>query len=240
MSGTARLQGLLAPAGSLQPTTLAEEAAEALRRAILLERLSPGAPISEREVAEALAISRTPLRQALAILEQEGLIEYSASRRPRVADPTLAELGHALTVLGALEALAGELACEAASERDIREVTRLCQAMAEGSDSLDPLEFFEIDMEFHRTIVLASANPALIATHRQYNARLWRARFISSRRRPDRAGTLRQHDEIATTFTARDATGCAQALRTHLATTHTNIAKALAERSATQPEVPRP
>ena len=216
--------------GLKQRPTLADEAAAALRRLILLEKLPAGAPIAEREVAEALSISRTPLRQALHTLEMEGLVEYSASRRPRVANPSLEELGQNLNVLGALEGLAGELACAHATDDEIALIRSLNRRMTEGSDTMEPLAFFETDMEFHRTIVLASRNQPLIETHEHYNARLWRARFISSQRRPDREGTLRQHDQIAEALTDRKASRCAKALRKHLDTAITNIEKALAER----------
>ena len=104
--------------------------------------------------------------------------------------------------------------------------------MIDGSDAMAPLSFFETDMEFHRTIVLASRNAPLIETHGHYNARLWRARFISSRRRPDRGRTLRQHDEIAGALAERKKSRCAKALRKHLETAISNIAKAMAERTA--------
>jgi DNA-binding GntR family transcriptional regulator len=68
-------------------------------------------------------------------------------------------------------------------------------------------------------------------THRQYNARLWRARFISSHRRPDRAGTLSQHSEIAGAITRRDPGASAAALRGHLRSTIVNIGKSRSERN---------
>ncbi|MGA0251463.1 MAG: GntR family transcriptional regulator, partial [bacterium] len=83
--------------------SLAEEAAEALRELILLEKLKPGIPIPERDLASVLGISRTPLREALKILEHEGLIEYSSTRRPFVANPSLLELADLIKVIGALE-----------------------------------------------------------------------------------------------------------------------------------------
>lgn len=233
MSGTVDIQSLLgddAP-GLKQRSTLADEAASALRRLILLERLPAGAPIVERDVAEALSISRTPLRQALRTLEMEGLVEYSASRRPRVSNPSLEELGQNLNVLGALEGLAGELACANATDEEIVLIETLNRKMIDGSDTMEPLAFFETDMEFHRTIVLASRNPPLIETHSHYNARLWRARFISSQRRPDREGTLRQHEEIASALGERKVARSARALRKHLETAIVNIGKALAERT---------
>ena len=56
--------------------SLAEEAASTLRELILLEKLAPGTGFSERDLAEALGISRTPLKEAVRVLENEGLIEY--------------------------------------------------------------------------------------------------------------------------------------------------------------------
>ena len=97
--------------------------------------------------------------------------------------------------------------------------------MSEKSERIEPLEFFKIDMEFHRQLVAASRNPALIETHRQYNARLWRARFVSSRRATRRPMTLNQHDQIATSLKERDTQKIAIELRTHLDTTIKNIAE---------------
>jgi DNA-binding GntR family transcriptional regulator len=211
--------------------TLAEIAADKLREFILLERLPPGAPIAERDIAAALGISRTPLRAALAILEQDGLIDYSVTRRPRVADPSVEEIAQTLVVMGALEALAGELACANATQADIARVVDLQRQMEEGSRSLPPLDFFRLDMEMHETIVRACGNRPLIETHRQYNARLWRARFVSSRRSAGREQTLAEHTAIAAALAARDAEATAAALRRHLASAVTNVRVAFEERA---------
>ena len=210
--------------------SLAEEAAAALRRLILLEQLPPGAAIPERDLADGLGISRTPMREALRQLEIEGLVEFTTTRRARVANPSLDELAHYLVVLGALEALAGEGACTNATNDEIAQIDELNTRMRETSSTAEPLDFFNVDMAFHRAIVRASRNPPLIETHRQYNARLWRARFISSRRRLNRDGTLQQHDNIASAIAERDRQACAQALRGHLDTAIANIRKALGER----------
>ena len=72
--------------------SLAMEAADALREFILLGKLAPGMPVRERDLAEALGISRTPLKEALRILETEGLIDYGPTRRPVVADPSVNQI----------------------------------------------------------------------------------------------------------------------------------------------------
>lgn len=211
--------------------SLAEEAADALRELILLEKIGPGTAVPERDLADALGISRTPMREALRLLEVEGLVEFTATRRARIADPSIEELEQYLTVLGALEGLCGELACVHATAGEIARINELNERMQSGSDVMEPLDFFRTDMAFHRTIVEASRNVPLLETHRQYNARLWRARFISSRRRPDRAGTLAQHDEISRAITNRERAASCEALRGHLKSTVVNIRKSLAERA---------
>lgn len=206
--------------------TLAAEIADRLRDLILLERLAPGAPIRERDLAEALGISRTPLREALRILEMDELVTYSATRRPMVADPDVTTLAQNLRVLGALEALAGEEACAQATDAELAALAAAAREMAERSDSDEPLAFFRRDMAFHRGIVEAARNPPLLRAHAQFNARLWRARFISSRRRLKRARTLEEHLDIAAALSARDAAASAAALRTHLGTAADNVAAA--------------
>ncbi len=216
--------------------TLAEEAADNLREFILLGKLTPGTAIPERDLAEALGVSRTPLREALRLLEIEGLVEYSATRRPRVADPSLHELTQYISVLGALEALAGETACREATMAEIADIVRLAARMAEGSDTLKPLDFFRLDMQFHAAIVEASRNEPLIETHRQYNARLWRARFLSSQQVDRRDNTLSQHAEITDALQKRDAKATRRALRDHLKSTIENIARIRSQDNEEAPE----
>ena len=201
--------------------SLSEEAADALRELILLEKLAPGTPVPERDLAEGLGISRTPLKDALRILEVEGLIEYSATRRPRVADPSVEELRDYITVLGGLEALAGEIACKVATDEEIAAICDQEQAMYRPGRS--DMEFFHKDMDFHSAIVAAARNAPLQETHRQYNARLWRARFMSSRHPDRRDNTFAEHARIAKALSQRDAEKVSKALRRHFDSTIENI-----------------
>ena len=202
---------------------LSELAADRLREFILLGKLAPGVPIAERDLAEALGISRTPLKEALRILRNEGLIVYGPTSRQHVADPTLDELAQSLAVLGSLEALAGELSCQKATAAEINKAAELERRMREAGKDTDPLEFFRWDMDFHKTIVKAARNVPLVETHGTYNARLWRARFISSKSRKARHATLAQHENILAALKARDGLACSRHLRRHLEATLANI-----------------
>ena len=210
----------------LERKGLAERVADKLRDLVLLEKLQPGTIIPERETAVALGVSRTPLRESLRILASEGLIEIAPNRPPRVANPSLTEIKELLQVQGTLESLAGELACTHATESGINHIANIDSMMQKTSQQSKPddlLAFFQLDMKFHDAIVAASGNTALLETHRMYNARLWRARFISSRMQINRAGTLSQHSDIVEALRTRDTTACAAALKLHLDTGYTNI-----------------
>lgn len=209
--------------------SLAMEAADNLREFIMLSKLAPGMPVRERDLAEAFGISRTPLKEALRILEAEGLIVYGPTRRPRVADPSLDEINDWLRVQGALEALAGELACKNATDAQLAEIERINTSIKEARDTEGQLQAFRMDMRFHEAIVAASGNEALAETHRTYNARLWRVRFLSSQRLVSRDATRSEHIDIVAALRARNAAKAGEALRNHLTTAETNIAAAVAE-----------
>lgn len=209
--------------------TLSDEAADTLRELILLEKLPPGTALPESELSEALGISRTPMREAIRLLEIEGLVEYTSSRRARVADPSLEELTQCLMVQGALEALAGEQACRVASDEALEEIAAINAKMIADSDAPGSLAAFRLDMDFHRAIVKAAGNRPLSETHRQYNARLWRARFISSQRISARDRRNQMHQNIVDALLARDPDTVAAALRLHLQNAAVNIGVAMRE-----------
>ena len=212
--------------GEIKPSqrrSLSEETADKLRELILLEKLPPGMRIPERDLAEVLGISRTPMREALRILESEGLVDHTPTRRSRVANPSADALAQSMTVLATLEALAGELACQHGRESQITAIAALNSRMIEKSETMSSIDFFKTDMEFHASIVAASGNAALVDTHAKYNARLWRARFLSSRRKLGRATTLQQHQDITTALETRDVSAAAKAMRTHIETAIENL-----------------
>jgi len=217
---------------TLKKASLADEAAEKLRELILLEKLPPGCPINERELSELLGISRTPVREAIRQLEATGLVVYSETRRPQVADPPMEQLANWLVIQGSLEALAGELACVHATDRELSKIAQLQEQMVELADAQDRLKLFSIDMRFHSSIVAASHNPELVEVHNVFNAKLWRARFVSSQRHVNKTVQLRKHQEIVDALLARDPRRTARALCEHLGNAEHNIAAALALRGS--------
>lgn len=203
--------------------TLAETIAYEIRREILRGTLPPGAPIKERDNAERQGVSRTPMREAIRILAKEGLVQLRPLRSPVVADPSLEEIVDQVHVLHTLELLAGELACERATPEDLDKISALKRRIEAIYGEADTLDVFEIDMQFHAAIVAASHNVALAETHGAYMARLWRARYLSARRKKARSRVIRQHDAILDALRARDPQRVKAETDSHLADMILNI-----------------
>lgn len=194
----------------------AEQIAKQMRREILLGTLAPGAPIKERDNALEMGVSRTPMREAIRILANEGLVILRPSRSPIVADPTLSEVSNAIEVLSALELFSVKLACQRATPDDMADIRRFERQLDTDYDRLDNVERFEVDMSFHRAIVRASHNDMLIETHSAYLARLWRARFLSAINKRSRERVLAQHAAIVEGLEARDFEAAQLQLGSHL------------------------
>ncbi len=121
--------------------------------------------------------------------------------------------------------LAGETACKVATDAEIATISDINSRLLSLPESMEDLEFFRLDMEFHGAIVRAAHNLPLDQTHRQYNAKLWRARFMSSRQIDRRGNTLAEHCTVVEALSARDSRKSAIALRNHLKSTIRNISR---------------
>lgn len=207
---------------------LGDQIADVLRKQILLGELAPGRNIPERETAEALGVSRTPLREALLILEGEGLVLMAPAKSPIIANPSAEDLIQLLLVQSALEGLAGECACERITDGELDQIQVMHNEMLSISEDAEAVDFFLADMAFHEAIVASTKNQPLIKTHTQYNSRLWRARFMSSRRRvKKRSVTLTEHANIVEGLTLRDKEQTSVALELHLRDAIKNITTVL-------------
>ncbi|MEE8500357.1 MAG: GntR family transcriptional regulator, partial [Kiloniellales bacterium] len=110
--------------------SLHEELVARLRDLIVEGELTPGARVPERTLCQRFGVSRTPLREALKVLASDGLLELLPNRGATVARLTAADLDEMFPVMGALEALAGELACARISDAELAEIRALHYQMA--------------------------------------------------------------------------------------------------------------
>ena len=206
---------------------LAQVVAAHLRDMIAQSELAPGDRIREREVAKRLAVSRTPMREALRLLAAERLVELLPNRGAVVGNPSAKEVEDLLSVLATLEALAGEQAALRASEAEIAEVRALHYEMLATFERGDRLAYFKLNQAIHRAIVAASHNAALIELHGQTNARLYRIRYQSNLDNDQWPMAVEEHDAMLRALSARDAGGLARILRDHLGSTWAKVRERL-------------
>ncbi|MGN6597996.1 MAG: GntR family transcriptional regulator, partial [Actinomycetes bacterium] len=147
----------------------AEQAAEALREEILSGALSSGTRLGEMELATRLAVSRTPIREALSRLAAEGLVELQPNRGARVASWSASELREIFDIRLALEPLAVRQAVERLTTADRVELDDLARAMRRAGRpgrSQDLGRVFELNRRFHSLLIDAAGNAALASALR--------------------------------------------------------------------------
>jgi DNA-binding GntR family transcriptional regulator len=206
---------------------LHESAVDRLRDMIVQGVLAPGVKLNERELCERLGLSRTPLREALKVLSSEGLVELQPNRGAVVAMLTERLVREIFAVMGALEALAGELACRNMTVDQLNEIRALHYQMLAHHARGELAPYFRCNQEIHLAIVEASGNATLAANYRSLNAHVRRARYMAnlSRARWDQA--VGEHEKILDALGRRDATQLQVLLKNHLGAKLTVVLGAL-------------
>ncbi len=139
------------------------EVFERLRTWIEEGQLAPGEILKDSELGAALGVSRTPVREALQMLEHNGLVEMQPGRLTRVSEAPFADVERVYAPLSALQALAAELGTPHAGAADIDEMRSCNDRLLAALESDDALAAREADRDFHGVLVRLADNPYLAA-----------------------------------------------------------------------------
>lgn len=191
------------------------QATDRLREMILDGSLPPGARISERHMHETFGLSRTPLREALKVLNAEGLVELAPNRGAMVTRLSLTDLQAAFELLATLDGTGGEYACERASDAEIAHIAELHDQMVAEFKKRDLQRYFRLNKDIHLAIVDAAANPALSRVYRSECARVDRYRFSGNRDLERWERSIRQHEQILDALRTRQGTLLREILIAH-------------------------
>jgi DNA-binding GntR family transcriptional regulator len=187
-----------------------------LRNLIVTGVLAPGAKLNEREICEQLAVSRTPVREAIKTLIQDGLLRALPNQSAVVAELDLDHVTALIDVVTMIEGLAGELAARNITEEAIAEIGLLHYRMRLHHARDELPGYFEANTAFHRKIVEIAANPVLLWVWDLLALRVDRARY-SSNLWPTRWKTaIEEHQGILDALSARDSAKAGEALRQHV------------------------
>lgn len=201
---------------ALQRRSLHLELAEMLQEMIVSGELAQGIKVPEKRLCERFGVSRTPLREALKVLAARRLVVLEPNRGAWVSKITLADLEEVFPVMGALEALAGELACRHVTDAEIATVRGLHEAMVAAYAQRDLKAYFDANQQIHEAILAAARNQTLTVQYRSLATQVRRARFVANMTEARWAQATREHEEIMACLEARDGERLAEVLRRHL------------------------
>ena len=197
-------------------TSLVDEAYEQIHRRILDNAWPPGHRALEQEVALALGMSRTPVREALLRLQNEGLVEVIPRHGMRVLPVSPNDMREIYQILTALECMAAELLAQRQpSGKELEPLVAATKAMDKALKAGDLEAWAAADESFHKQLVELAGNRQLQATVMNYWDRAHRARMVTLRLRPKPVNSTREHRALVDRIAAGDADGAAQVFRAH-------------------------
>lgn len=201
---------------NLRRTSLHQELAEKVRELIVTGALASGKKVPERELCEMFGVSRTPLREALKVLAADQLVVLQPNRGAWVSEITLEALEEVFPVMGALEALSGELACEKITPEEVDAICELHEAMLAHYEAGRMAGYFEANQKIHEAILSAARNQTLSLQYRSLATQVSRARYLANMTEARWKQAIEEHEKIIYCLKARDGKQLAEVLRAHL------------------------
>jgi DNA-binding GntR family transcriptional regulator len=196
--------------------SLHDQAAEQLRALIFAGELSPGAFVDETRLCEKLAISRTPLREALKVLSAEGLIRHEPRRGSFVNEVTEQDLDDIFPVIALLEGRCAFEAAQQASDADIAALGTLHAQLQDSAAQGRITDYYAANFAIHEAIIAIAGNKWLAQVIGDLRKILKLARLQQLHAPGRLSQSLAEHMAIFAALQARDPAGADAAMRTHL------------------------
>jgi DNA-binding GntR family transcriptional regulator len=201
-----------------EAVSVAQMAYQALRDAILaIDVYEPDADLrlDEQRLATALGVSRTPVREALARLEHEGLVNIMPRRGVWIVRKSKAEITEMIRAWAALESMAARLLCERATDEEIGSMRALFASFQDDRLRLRLNEYSEANLRFHQSIIELARSPVIsnLVAGLLIHVRAIRGHMIGEEDRAERS--IVDHMHIIEALEARDAELAERLVRKH-------------------------
>lgn len=217
---------------------LGDQVHDALREGILTGKFRPGLKMTEREVSESLGVSRTPVREALFRLAQEGLVEPLNQVGFRVLPISVSDVMESYVCRAALEGLAVDLAAERSTIEEFSEVNQIVSEAEEHMRRHKLRGVLELNSKFHSMLVRLARNRRLMSLYEVVNTPIDRYRrllltLVSGSERATQeymkylSQSMEAHRRIAVTLTKGRREEAARLMREHVLATGRDLAAGL-------------
>ena len=187
-----------------------------LREAILKGDLKPGERLMELQLAAKLGVSRTPIREAIRMLEQEGLAVTIPRRGAEVAKMTEKDMQDVLQVREALDELAASIACALITEEEMEQLEQAAKDFEEATATKDVKRIADTDMVFHDIIYQATRYPKLVNILNNLREQMYRYRVEYLKDEQNYPVLLKEHREILAGFKERNKDMVTDSMRKHV------------------------
>lgn len=209
--------GLLPAAPDLAPieqTPLRVQIADRLRRAIVTAKLRPGTVLVETALAEQMNVSRAPIREAIAILENDGLVETVAYKGKRVKPLTVREVEETWSLRQTFEVMAVRRILD--READVSPLWDPCRAMQAAAAVGDREALIAADEQFHRTLIALSDHHLLLQSWTALYMRIHQIMALRNRRDSDDLAEIAgNHPPIVRALEERDTRTAVRLISDH-------------------------
>lgn len=187
-----------------------------LREAILRGDLKPGERLMELQLAAQLGVSRTPIREAIRMLEQEGLAVTMPRKGAEVAKMTLKGMEDVLEIRAALDELACQLACERISTEELEQLEACMIEFENCLKTENVKKIAEADVKFHDVIYEATRNPKLITLLNNLREQIYRYRVEYLKDVNTHPILIKEHRAIFDALRNRNVSDALLAIREHV------------------------
>jgi GntR family transcriptional regulator, rspAB operon transcriptional repressor len=222
LPGPARGRRSLPPRNNQKIATLVHQR---LRDDILSLALKPGTAVSEKDLSLAYGVGRTPVREALLRLSDEGLVEVIPKSGTVVTRIPMSKLPQAIVIRKALEDVAVRAAATRASVSDLMEIRMLLQRQSEAAAAGDEAGFHQADEDFHAAIAAAAGYPDIWDLVKQVKVEVDRYRRLTLPQAGRMVRVQGDHAAVADALEARDPEAASLAMATHLDTLQLSLAE---------------
>lgn len=189
---------------------------EYIRKMIFNGELKEGERLVEKDLAEKLKVSRTPVREALRKLETEGLVVHLPRKGVVVKGFSKEDVIEIYSIRKSLEALAISFTVQNITEKEIEKLKYLNERMKEAAEEEDVEKLFELLREFNKVLIESCRMPRLISLINTYREYLERFRVVTMSKKERKLLALKEHDEIIDAIIKRDANRAQSLVQEHL------------------------